>query len=147
MCPPREWLDVARSKIGWKCFHGYQGVLKRVPNNSKTSPKRVFRDFSKWKMILLGVCWYSLNTFLHLQGRAAAESRRLPLEVAKHTQKSTKTVPKGSFFIYWNIGALSWDSFLILWGLFWGRISIHGSTFSAELCFWLNQVFPWEGTL
>ena len=48
MCPPRERLDLARTKSRLKKWcHSYQGVLKRVQKQSNKNPKRVLRDFSK----------------------------------------------------------------------------------------------------
>ena len=126
-------------------------ILRRPQKSPKTIQKESQKSAPRFQQMKKWFFWDSFGTLLGLlrnfQGGAAAFSRRPSLEVEEKFQKSTKRVPKESFFICWNLGALFWDSFLIGLGLVWGRINIHGSTFWTDFWFWLNQVFPWEGTL
>ena len=134
-----------------KCINVCSNTCYNVPSQTKTwFRQKVPKECSEFSVNDKWFFWDSVGTililFLQLQGGAAAFGRRPSLALEEQSQKEYR-VSKESCFICWNLGALLWDSFLIVSGLFWGRLSIHGITCSADCCFWLNQVFPWEHTL
>ena len=95
--PSQERLALTRSKSRLnKCFQGHYGVLKRVPKRFRKSSKRVLRDFSKWDMILLVLCWYSFNTFPSPPRRGSGRRPPPPFgrceQVPKEYQKSTNII-------------------------------------------------------